>query len=160
PTVSGVGYLSRFENTLGVGVTWDLNKVILQAGYDHFTYLTTQQEFSYQTHSSELVDASAALVVNPFTLAGIEIGAGTTDYDENILNDNKHVSVGAFLSLRVSEYSSLRASFGYVNYTFESLSGTNQSLAPVDGFYGDLSWRQRVNATLSHSLSVGHSVQS
>jgi hypothetical protein len=62
--------------------------------------------------------------------------------------------------MRVSEYSSLRASFGYVNYTFESLSGTNQSLAPVDGFYGDLSWRQRVNATLSHSLSVGHSVQS
>jgi len=160
PTVSGIGGLSRFENTLGAGVTWDLNKVILQAGYDHVTYLATQQEFSYQTHSSELVDASAALVVNPFTLAGIEIGAGTTDYDENILNDNKHVSAGAFLSMRVSEYSSLRVSIGYVTYTFESLSGTNQSLAPVGGFYGDLSWRQRVNAALSHSLSVGHSVQS
>lgn len=160
PTISGIGSLSRFENTLGVGVAWDLNKVILGAGYDHATYLATQQEFSYQNRASELVNASAAFVVNPFTLAGIEIGAGVTDYDDNVLNDNKHASAGLFFSMRVSEYSSLRASLGYVTYSFESLSGTNQSLAPVSGLYGDLSWRQRVNSALSHSLSVGRSVQS
>jgi ribosomal protein S18 acetylase RimI-like enzyme len=160
PTISGVGSLSRFENVLGTGVTWDLNKVILGAGYDHVTYLATQPEFSYQSHGSELVNADAAFVVNPFTLAGTEIGAGMTDYDENILNDNQHVSGGLFFSMRVSEYSSLRVSLGYVTYSFESLSGTNQSLAPINGIYGDLSWRQRVSSVLSHSLSAGRSVQS
>lgn len=160
PTVSGIGSLSRFENTLGVGVTWDLNKVILRVGYDHATYLATQQGFSYQNHASELVNASAALVVNPFTQVGIEIGAGVTDYDEKVLNDNKHASAGLFFSMRVSEYSSLRVSIGYVSYSFESLSGTNQSLSSVGGLYGDLSWQQRVSSVLSHSLSVGRSVQS
>jgi hypothetical protein len=159
-TVSGVGSLSRFENTLGVGVMWDLNKVILRAGYDHYTYLATQSEFSYQSRASELFVASAAFVVNPFTLVGVETGAGITDYDENVLNDNHHLSAGMFFSMRVSEYSSLRVSVGYVNYAFESLSGTNQSLAPIGGFYGDLSWQQRVNASMTHSLSVGHSLQS
>jgi len=159
-TVSGTGNLSRFENTLGVGVMWDLNKVILRAGYDHLTYLATQSEFSYQSRASELFNASAAFVVNPFTLVGVEIGAGVTDYDENVLNDNQHLSAGMFFSMKVSEYSNLRASLGYAHYTFDSLSGTNQSLAPIGSFYGDLSWQQRVNAAMTHSLSVGHSLQS
>ena len=160
PTVSGIGSLSRFENTAGVGVVWDLNKAILRVGYDHSSYLATQQEFSYQNRASELVNASAALVLNPFTLLGIELGAGVTDYNENVLNDNKHFSAGAFFSIRLSDYSSLRVSLGYVTYSFESLSGTNQSLAAVGGIYGDLSWQQRVSSVLTHSLSVGRSVQS
>ena len=160
PTVSGIGRVNRFENVLGVSVSWDLNKAILGVGYDHATYLATQQEFAYQSRASELVNASAAFVVNPFTLAGIEIGAGVTDYDENVLNDNQHASAGLFVSMRVSQYSSLRASIGYVAFAFEPLSGTNQSLSSVSGLYGDLSWKQRVNAALSHSLSVGRSVQS
>ena len=160
PTVSGIGRVNRFENVLGLGVSWDLNKAILGVGYDHVTYLATQQEFAYQSRASELVNASAAFVVNPFTLAGIEIGAGVTDYDENVLNDNHHASAGLFVSMRVSQYSSLRVSIGYVAFAFEPLSGTNQSLPSVSGLYGDLSWKQRVNAALSHSLSVGLSVQS
>ena len=38
PTVAGSGNYSQLQNALGVATTWDLNKALVQVGYDHVNY--------------------------------------------------------------------------------------------------------------------------
>src|SRR4029077_1035642 len=63
--LSNVTTYGRFENTAGVSVLWDLNKLLLQVGYDHYNYISTTNAFDYLDHSSEIVYGSAAYIVNP-----------------------------------------------------------------------------------------------
>lgn len=42
PTVSSTGNFGRFENVGGVIVNWDLNKMFVNFGYDHETYISTK----------------------------------------------------------------------------------------------------------------------
>lgn len=158
PTVSGIGGLDRFENTVGVGATWDLNKMLVNAGYDYSVYVPTEDLYSNQSRGSHLFNAGSALVINPTTLAGLQAFGGLTDYDESLYSDNQHVGVGAFVSSQFSEYTRLRASVGYVNYFFDpSLSVTNSET--LDGIYLDLSLNQRLNAYFTHSISLGRQLQ-
>src|SRR5437762_6749658 len=50
--LSNVADYGRFENTAGLSVLWDLNKVLLQVGYDHYNYIATNDDFDYINHSS------------------------------------------------------------------------------------------------------------
>ena len=158
PTVSGIGGLDRFENTAGVGMTWDLNKLLVNAGYDYYIYVPTGDLYSNQSRGSQLFNASGAFVINPTTLAGLQAFGGLTDYDENLYSDNQHVGLGGFVNAQFSEYTRLRASVGYVNYFFDpSQSVTNSQT--LDGIYVDLSLQQRLNHYFTHSISLGRQLQ-
>lgn len=159
PAVSGVGSLGRFENTLGVKVTWDLNDVVLSAGYDHRLYLSTEQQFKQLSHDGELFTASAGFRVRPNVTTGLEVGGGLIDYRQAVLQDNSHIAFGPFVSSELSEYTTVRLSGGYVLYSLDTYGRTNLS-SSVDALYLDLSLRQRVNRQLSHSLAVTRTVQS
>lgn len=158
PQVSGVGSLETLENTSGVGVTWDLNKVILQLDYDHTIHKVTTPGFSYDNSTMDLLSLSAGFVINPTTTAGLQVSGGMTKYEENVFEDNSHIAAGPFYSIQLSDNFSLRASAGYVTYFYSNNTGTNSSSAGA--FFGDLSLRQRVNASYAHSLSVGRLLQS
>ncbi len=41
PTVSGTGDFGGIENTVGVRADWNLNKLTVSAGYDHFNFIST-----------------------------------------------------------------------------------------------------------------------
>jgi len=158
PTVSGIGGLDRFENTVGVSATWDLNKMLVNASYDYSIYIPTKDLYSTLSRGSHLFNTSGALVINPTTLAGLQLFGGLTDYDEDLYSDNQHAGVGAFVSSQLSQYSRLRASVGYVNYFFDpSLSVTNSQT--LDGIYLDLAFNQRLNTYFSHSISIGRQLQ-
>jgi len=158
PTVSGIGGLDRFENTAGMDVTWDLNKLLLNGGYDHVVFTPTEDLYSNQRRASHLFNSSGALMLNPTTFAGLQMSGGLTDYDEDLYSDNQHIGAGAFLSIQPGEYTRLRVAAGYVIYFFEpSLSATNSE--NLDAFYADLSFNQRVNRVLTHSISVGRQLQ-
>jgi hypothetical protein len=158
PTVSGIGGLDRFENIAGVGMTWDLNKLLVSAGYDYSVYVPTEDLYADQDRRSHLFNASTALVISPTTLAGLQFFGGLTDYEKNLYSDNQHVGLGAFVNSQFSEYSRVRASVGYVNYLFDpSLSVTNSQT--LDGLYLDLLFQQRMNPHLTHSISIGRQLQ-
>jgi hypothetical protein len=158
PTVSGIGGLDRFENTAGVGVTWDLNKLLVNGGYDYAVFVPTEDLYSNQSRGSHLFNASGALVINPTTLAGLQLSGGLTDYDEDLYSDNQHIGLGAFVSSQVSEYTRLRVAGGYVIYFFDpSLSVTNSE--ELDAFYLDLSLNQRLTPSFTHSVSLGRQLQ-
>src|SRR5438270_13701508 len=91
--LSNVVNYGRFENTAGVSVLWDLNKLLLQLGYDHYNFVSTTNRFDYLNRNSEIVQGSAAFIVNPTITVGAEGNAVFTRYDQSILNDNKDYSV-------------------------------------------------------------------
>ena len=159
PTVSGTGSLSRFENTAGITATWDLNKAVLTLGYDHNVLVATEKRYEYLTHSAELFTATAAFKVTPTLLAGLQTGGGLTDYDQNALPDNNHISAGPFVSAQLTEYTSLRIVAGYATYAFDAQSTTNTA-RNASAFYADVALQQRVGNLLAHSVSLGRSIQS
>src|SRR5437763_6717387 len=79
--LSNVQDYGRFENTAGVSVLWDLNKVLLQIGYDHYNFVSTTSAFDYLDRNSDIVQGSAAFIVNPTITVGVEGNAVCTRYD-------------------------------------------------------------------------------
>jgi hypothetical protein len=57
--LSNVSNYGRFENTAGVSLLWDLNKLLLQVGYDHYNFVATNSDFDYLNRNAEMVGGSA-----------------------------------------------------------------------------------------------------
>src|SRR5205814_940298 len=70
--LSNVVDYGRFENIAGVSVLWDLNKAVLTFGYDHYTYVSTTDTFSYLDRNAEELSFSAYFALTSTTGAGIE----------------------------------------------------------------------------------------
>src|SRR5256885_604223 len=56
-----VGKFSRWDNLAGLQVVWDLNRVVLTAGYDHENFIPVTTQFDYLNRASEWFTASASL---------------------------------------------------------------------------------------------------
>ena len=158
PTVSGRGSLTRIENTLGVGVTWDLNEMVINAGYDHDILNTVNTIDRYLDRSSELFTGGVGFKINPLVLAGLELGGGMTDFNEDLQPDNSHISIGPYVKAELTEYTSLRASGGYVKYLIDT-SGLTNVVSEKPAFYFSIALNQRLSQMLTHGLSAGRRLQ-
>ncbi len=159
PTVNRSSGQTRFQNTSGVGVTWDLNKLVLMTTYDHDFYVPTDSQSSDQGRSADLATLSAALRLRSTLFAGLQLGGGMTHYDDPTQPDNQHISLGPFVRAELNEYVSLRAAAGYVVYTLDTTADTDTS-SHLDAFYFDVSLDQQLWKGFAHSLSVGRQIQS
>lgn len=155
PTVSGTGDFSAIENTIGLRVDWEVGKMFLSAGYDHYTYLSTSTAFSNTLdRCSELFNLRAGVTVNEGLRTGIELGGGLTSYDVKIHNDNRYYSAGVFGEAQITQFISARASGGFVHYDFDA-TGTIPSPGASDGYYADLTVDHQITQVMNHGISVG-----
>jgi len=156
--LSNVVDYGRFENTFGVSVLWDLNKAVLTFGYDHYTYISTTDTFSYLDRNAEILSFSAYFALTSSTGAGLETSAVYSYYNESVLNDAISYSVGPFVETQLTNYLKLRASVGY-----QMIDSDNNGLVsdPNNGsdYYAYLLLSHRVNSALTHSISAGHESQ-
>jgi hypothetical protein len=161
PNVSGVGSLNTLENTSGVGVTWDLNKAVVNFGYDHTIYRVLTEGFERNNRSLDLVNLRGGLLLDPTTIAGLQVSGGITDYESSELQDSWHVAAGPFYSKQLSGYLTFRIAAGYAAYFFSdpAMIVITNTTSEASAFYGDLSLRHRLNAAYSHSLSAGRLLQ-
>ena len=164
PSVSGTGSMPVFQNMIGIRAVWDMNPFII-ASYNHLDYITEQSgAFDNLTHSAELFTADIGYQWRPEMSFGLELAGGLMNYTQPLSQDNQHVSFGAFVKVRLSEYTSFRISGGYVMYFVDPLvlpngvSFTNAA-SNFEAIYVDASLNQRVSSLLSHSLAFGHSLQ-
>jgi hypothetical protein len=166
--LSNVANYGRFENTAGASVLWDLNKLLLQVGYDHYNFVSTTSAFDYLNDNSEIVQGSAAFIVNPTITVGAEGNAVFTRYDHINLNDNTDYSAGGFVEAEITNNLKIRAAGGYQWIDFDH-NFVTFALGPflvsfpdhknlgdyyVNGLIG-----HRINAQLSQTLSAGHENQ-
>jgi hypothetical protein len=158
-SVSGEAEYGGLENTAGLAVDWDLNKVILTAGYDHFNFISDAASSDLETRSAELFNLRGSIEVNPALNTGPEFSAGVTDYKEDFHNDNRNFSAGWFAEWKASDSISIRPRGGYVLYTFDSGGGVGDT-PDLDSFYADVSLSHQLTEHFGHALHAGHEVRS
>ncbi len=158
PAISNTADYGRFENTAGISVLWDLNKVQATLGYDHYNFISTTNQFDYINHNSEILSGSLSFAVASNTNIGVEGTGVYTYYDKNVLNDSKDASGGGFIETQLSSYMRLRLAGGYQWIGFDN-GGLVNDQSDVNDYYANILLTHRLNATLSQSVSAGHENQ-
>jgi hypothetical protein len=165
PTISGTGEFGQLENISGLGVDWNLYKLLLSLGYDHDLVLATTPDYDYINHNSDLFTLRAALIIHDTTKLGVEIGGGVTSYDQTVLDNNSEFTAGLFYNARFSEHISAALSGGYFSYMFSPNGAANalvnsaNGLNNYGGYYADLSLTHQVNWWFDQTLSGGRQEQ-
>jgi hypothetical protein len=166
PTVVGTANFTRLENALGVAATWDLNRIVTRAGYDHVTYLTlqgSQASGAPPDGDSEVFSASTGYRVRSGIVVGVEAGTSLIHYSSVSLNqtftDATQWNAGGFCEAQLSKHMAARGSVGYTEFLPEPF-GTNQNLKNLSGVYAQLSLTHRLNRFLDYSISGGRTLSS
>jgi hypothetical protein len=163
PTVSGTGDFGGVENTVGLRADWDLNQVVLTAGYDHVNFFPSGSGASeIQERSQELFYTRGTVRLGPALRTGLEIAGGLTDYTTDVFADNTELSIGPFIEVDVTKELVVRASGGYVRYDFDTpkFDPSITNAVPkvpdtVNDFYANITATHQVNRFMNHSLSAG-----
>ena len=153
---SDVGKFSRWDNLAGLGVVWDLNNVILSAGYDHENFVPVTTQFEYLERASEWFLTSAAFRLGDKVQAGLEGQASYHDYEgETTLNDNWRARGGPFIEFTSEEKISLRAGGGFDSAYFDTGATDNNDF---EDYYAYASVRQETRL-FTHALTAGREHQ-
>jgi hypothetical protein len=156
PSVSAS--LIRLENTPGLKVDWNLNKLIISLGYDYDTFSSLSGNYQYSDNASDLFTARAAFLLNTQNRLGLEAGGGVTTYDQNVLDNSTHFSIGPFYQAQLTPNIGIEAHAGFASYQF-SHNGTVTNVSDFNGYYGDLTLNHQLNPWFEHSLSAGREIQ-
>jgi hypothetical protein len=162
--LSNVVDYGRFENTAGVSVLWDLNKILITLGYDHYNYISTVSDFEYLDRNSELFSASAEFMVASTTGIGVEGYGGLTNYDQTVLNDSKNYAVGGFIESQLTNFLKFRAAGGAQWIKFDDNVVHFFGLTFVDhrelmDYYANILITHRINASIKQTVAAGHESQ-
>jgi hypothetical protein len=146
------GIFSRWDNFAGVDVDWDLGKAILTFGYDHETFQSTTESFTYLDRSSDWLSASVAIPVGDQAQVGVEVKGGLHNYDtETTLNDHNQVRGGPFVDFKLPAKISFRAGGGYDRARYDEVAPPGSSYTTYYA-YGRISQETRF---FTHALSAG-----
>jgi len=160
PTVNGGGNNASLNNTVGVGVTWDLNQVVLSAGYDHGNYMSLGSGLRAPDSATDNLFLSAGVHVRPELTVGVEAGGSSVTYSQSggtAYPDTKQWSVGGFGRWQVSQYINTELHAGYTELLPGNTTSTNLSTAPSGGLYFGFSLSHRVNEWLDYTFSADRS---
>lgn len=167
PSVANSGNYSQFQNALGVATTWDLNKTIVKAGYDHVNYDSLsggsgQNSGGQSSGSSEVFSASAGYALKPGMQLGLELGDSLLSYSTAATNyaypNANQWNAGCFYDTPVSEYIHFTIHGGYTMYTPQSSGTTTSSSSSFGGMYAQIDITHRLNQYISYSLSGGRNL--
>lgn len=156
--LSNVADYGRFQNTAGISVLWDLNAAVATLGYDHYNFISTTSVFDYLNRNAEMVNGSIAFTPSSTMSVGLEAAFVDTYYDQNILNDSKTYSAGAFLETQITSYLKLRVAGGYQNINFDNTGLVNDP-HDLHDYYANALLSHRVNSVLTQNISAGHETQ-
>jgi hypothetical protein len=156
--LSNVIDYGRFENTAGVSILWDLNKVVATIGYDHYLYISTNSDLDYLNRNAEILIGSLACNLTNTTWVGIESSFVHDYYDQNVLNDSNAVTAGAFLETQLTKYMKVRVAAGYQMINFDHTGSVFDS-NDADDYYANILVSHRLNAYITQTLAAGHESQ-
>ncbi len=144
----------RIVNNLGIEALWDLNALVLTAGYSHLNYWALGDALESQERTTDLISLAARLNVSPATALGLEGTLSWTDYSQNFQNDNNGYSIGPFITWQPTERTRLKLIGGYQVLDYDS-GGENLDNEDLSTWYAALNVAQQLSEAFSHSIEVG-----
>ena len=156
--LSNVADYGRFQNLAGVSVLWDLNQAVVTLGYDHYTFIATNDLFDYLDRNADILSGSIGFTPSSMVTVGLEGSFVNTYYDENVLNDSRNYSAGAFVETQITSYLKLRVAGGYQKIDFDNTGLVNDT-HDLSDYYANAVLSHRVNSVLTQNISVGHETQ-
>jgi hypothetical protein len=157
--------LVSLENTAGVGMLWDLDKILANFGYDHVNYTSLSQGQNQGTPdaTSENIYVNGGVRLRPQLLLGLEAGATVINYSQNSTTNSPAIpsavqwNAGVYGSAKVSEYIDFRVDAGFQDYVPDGSTATNLVSSDSSGFYLSATLSHRVNEHINYTLSFGRS---
>jgi hypothetical protein len=147
-----VGQFTRWDNLAGFNVDWDLNRVVLSAGYDHENFSSSTTQFEYLDRASELFNASAAFQLGDKVKAGVEGQGSWNRYDqETVLQNNWRGRGGPFAEATLQQGITVRGGGGFDTAQFDSSALDNSEFKSYYA-YGRIRQETRLFA---HSITAG-----
>jgi hypothetical protein len=178
-SLNNVVNFNRIQNVAGIGVLWDLNKLILGFNYDHISFISTNLQALGGTnlsnpgnidYSADQISAVASYRITSTVVAGAEFAGSLRYYDQFGIEDNQ-LSAGPFARIEVTPTFKVSMGAGYQEISTGSGSLTNtivtqpNNVAPVLGvgtynsWYGNLTFDHRLNSVYTDRLSFGHELE-
>lgn len=161
PTVTGSGAYSEFQNSAGTLVTWDLNKLVVNLGFDQANNLELTGGLGQPGQSSEIFSGSAGLALKPAMLLGIEAGGSLQNYSAVTTNNPYSTAVqwniGPYFRTPITAYISLNIDGGYVVNAPQQGEGLSTA-RQFAGYYANIGVSHRVNRFVQYSLGGGRNV--
>ncbi|MGA9778086.1 MAG: outer membrane beta-barrel protein [Verrucomicrobiia bacterium] len=159
PALSGTATYATLNNTAGLSVTWDLNKLTFSAGYDHENIISpTSQQYESQDGATEMVYTRAGLEVYPGVTTGIEGTGSFTTYDQMTLNNNNSYSAGVYADWQPGKAFHVQPRVGYTIFQFQHTSQSIQT-SDLNSWYADLNLMHQITDAIGYTLDAGHEVQ-
>lgn len=150
----GTGQYGGLHNTAGLSMVWDLQDVTVNLGYDHLNVLSSDQQYEYQNHSSEMPVARVGFRWTPALTTGLEATYSVTDYDQPRLNDNTGYSGGLYADWMPGRALQMGVHGGYSIYDFSQTSQFVQA-ASLDSWYVTASVQHRISEAISYGVTAG-----
>jgi len=146
--------LSRWQNDAGLRATWDLDDIILSLDYDHANLWVTQSTYDYLSNQSDTFAPKVTVKVDSSINTGVETSVSDVRYEQNFENDYVSLSVGPFVTAKISDNLSVDAHAGGY-FSDYSTGGGNGDSQNVSSFYGNAGVTHRINDSISESATVG-----
>jgi hypothetical protein len=152
--LSNTTRLSRFQNDVGIGATWDLDPIVLNLDYDHSNLWVTQSVYDYLTNQSDTIAPKVTYKVDQSINAGMEFSYSDVRYEKSFENNYMTISTGPFVTAQISDNLSLQGRFGGYFSEYER-GGQNGDNEDVSSFYASGGVTHRINSAVTESLTAG-----
>jgi hypothetical protein len=162
-------------NTAGVDLTWDLNHLIVRAGYAHDTLVATATEFSYLDYQADQVSGSVVMLYLPTLSFGAFANASNVRYTDPFRSDIVSITAGPSVDWLISRNTHLVANAGpkltYLNDDdarerleelfpgFPITESEAEQGNPYIGPFANIKFENRLTTYYSHNVTVGMDTQ-
>jgi hypothetical protein len=176
--LSNIVNFGRFTNDAGVTMLWDLNRIVVNANYDHINFVSTQLQTingnnlpnpNLLDYAADQVSAAIEGHMTSTLIGGIEGTASQRTYDHYTGNYDQW-SVGPFAKIQVTQHVKVEASGGYQSVDSpNNFAGAGTFFAPniiqpgttgsnTNSYYFDVSVDHELNHYYLQRLSFGHNI--
>jgi hypothetical protein len=163
PTVTASGGYSQFQNAVGIAVTWDLNKLVVNLGYDHSTGLELTGGEGQAGQSSDIFSAAAGLTLKPGMVLGIEAGGSLLNYSVATTNTpytgGTQWNAGPYFKRVLTEYMTFSVDAGYV-LNSPNANGSLPTAQEFGGYFVTVALTDRLNRFVQVNLNGGRNLSS
>lgn len=145
----------RFNNNMGMSVTWNMNDVIWDVGLSRKDLIPKGDEFKSLRRTTNILSSKATIFPLPNVTTGLMGSYSVTTYEVNDQNGSTGIMIGPFVEWQMTHFTNINAKVQLTHTDFDS-DGTNGDSSNVKGITGRFAIDNELNPVYRHTLALSH----